>query len=84
MQSLVANSEVVLEKRNPGMALPIPQLCFCSMAASLSPPECVQGVIAMLELISEPQNQILHCGKLLVVCQERFCSLYLNNQANQA
>lgn len=83
MQLLVANSEVVLEK-NPGMAQPIPQLCFCSMAASLSPLECVQGVIAMLELISEPQNQILHCGKLLVVCQERFCSLYLNNQANQA
>lgn len=30
------------------------------------------------------QNQISLCGKLLVVCQERLCSVYLNNQANQA
>lgn len=30
------------------------------------------------------QNQILLRGKRLVVCQDRFCSLYLNNQANQA
>lgn len=30
------------------------------------------------------QNQILLSGKSLVVCQERFCSLYLNNQPNQA
>ncbi len=30
------------------------------------------------------QNQILLYGKLLVACQGRFCSLYLNNQASQA
>lgn len=44
-------------KKHPGMAQSVPQLCCCSMAASLSPPECFQGEIAMLELISEPRTK---------------------------
>lgn len=56
MQHSVANSMFV-QKKSPGMALSFPQLCCCSMAASLSPPECFQGEIAMLELISGPRTK---------------------------
>lgn len=67
--------------KNPGLVLSIPQLCCCPVAGSLSPPQRFQGEIAMLELISESRTK--SCA-MASYCQERFCSLYLNNQVNQA
>lgn len=55
MQRSLANS--VFVQKYPGTALSVAQLWRWSMAASLNPPECFQGEIAMLELISKPRTK---------------------------
>lgn len=69
-------------RKHPGIASSIPQSllygCLFKPCRTLPRRDCH----AWANL--RTQNQIFRCGKLLVVCQERFCSLYLHIRADQA
>lgn len=69
-------------RKHPGIASSIPQSllygCLFKPCRTLPRRDCH----AWANL--RTQNQIFCCGKLLVVCQERFCSLYLHIRTDQA